>query len=83
MSLPGASAVKAVTAAAKDLETALNKLRKSKSITANMRQPLDNMDGTLTATLNDMHTLFPDSEPANAIAGDVESIDLANREQHS
>lgn len=53
--VPGTSAVEAVTAAAKDLETALLKL----PFNATMRQPFDNMETTVTATLNDMRALFP------------------------
>jgi hypothetical protein len=63
--LPGTSTVEAVTAAAKDLETALLKLRKSKPLTATMQQPFDNMENTHTATLNDMCALFPTTAPAN------------------
>jgi hypothetical protein len=40
--LPGTSAVEAVTAAAKDLETVLLKLHKSKPVNATMRQHFDN-----------------------------------------
>jgi hypothetical protein len=69
MVLPGTSAVKAVTAAAKDLETALLKLRKSKPFNATTRQPFDNMDNTLTATFNDM---FATTSPTNTCDADLE-----------
>jgi hypothetical protein len=70
--LPGTSAVEAVTAAAKDLEAALLKMHKSKNLTATMRQPLDNMENTLTATLNDMCALFPTTAPSNTGDADPE-----------
>jgi hypothetical protein len=72
MVLPGTSAVKAVTGAAKDLETALLKLRKSLPFNATMRQPFDNMDNTLTATFNDMRALFATTPPTNTCDADLE-----------
>jgi len=82
--VPGTSAVEAVTAAAKDLESALLKLRKSKPFTATMRQPFDNMESTLTATLNDMCELFPTTAAsANTGNADLEPFAATNPVQPS